>query len=98
MTKTFAPLDTGMVHLWYNWSMLSFEAAQVIGLRMMLLAGGGKTAERETQRMVEEKMQAMMQVGLKLAFGQWGTTPQGQMAGATQVYGRKVHANLRRLT
>jgi len=98
MTKPPAPFDTDMVHLWYDWSVLSFEAAQVIGLRLMLLAGGGKVAQRETQRMIDEKVQAMMQVGWKLAFGQWGATPQRQMKGATQIYSDKVQANLRRLS
>jgi hypothetical protein len=85
-------------HLWWDLSMLSIEAAQVISLRMMLLAGGGRVAERETQRMVDEKLQALTQLGWKLAWGQWGNLPQRQMEGATKLYGRKVNANLRRLS
>lgn len=94
-----SPFDGAQaLRLWWDLSMLSVEAAQVIGLRMMLIAGGGRAAERETQLMVDEKLRALTQLGWKLAWGQWGNLPQRQIEGATKLYGRKVSANLRRLS
>ncbi len=98
MATTSQQAGTDLVRLWYDWTALSFEAAQVIGLRMIVLAGGGAHAERETHRMIDEKVQALMQVGWKLAWGQWGHAPQRQIEGMTRLYSRKVRANLHRLS
>lgn len=86
-----------MSKLWLDWSMLSFEAAQVIALRMMMISTGGPGAAKESERMVSEKLRAMGDVGWKLALGQWGMQPQDQASGATRFYRGKVRANLRRL-
>jgi hypothetical protein len=86
-----------LARLWLDWALLSIEASQVIALRLMLLSGGGRRAERESERMVEEKLGALMQVGWRLAWGQWGPLPQAQAQEATRLYRRKVRANLRRL-
>ncbi|WP_206238747.1 hypothetical protein [Novosphingobium terrae] len=86
-----------MSKLWLDWSMLSFEAAQVIALRMMMISTGGPGAARESERMVSEKLRAMGDVSWKLALGQWGMQPHDQASGATRLYRGRVRANLRRL-
>ncbi|WP_343610287.1 hypothetical protein [Novosphingobium sp.] len=86
-----------MGRLWLDWSMLSYEAAQVIALRMMMISTGAPGAARESERMVSEKLSAMGDVGWKLALGQWGMQPQDQASGATRLYRGRVRANLRRL-
>lgn len=93
------PMQLGvqMGKLWLDWSMLSFEAAQVIALRMMMFSTGSPGAAHESERMVSEKLRAMGDVGWKLALGQLGSTPQAQASGATRLYRGKVRANLRRL-
>ncbi|MDE1914547.1 MAG: hypothetical protein KGJ57_03690 [Sphingomonadales bacterium] len=95
----FTPhMATHMARQWLNWTLLCLEASQVIALRTSLIVAGGPASARESERMVEEKVRAMMQAGTNIAWGQWGTTPQSQAEGATRFYRRKVRANLRRLT
>lgn len=86
-----------MTGLWFDWMMLSVEAAQVIGLRMIVLSGGGSRATTESERMVEEKMRTLTQVGMRMAMGQWGVMPQDQAKGATKLMRGRVRANLNRL-
>ena len=43
---------------WMNMMLLAAESQQVIALRLMKLAAGGKAAEDETQLMMSEKMTA----------------------------------------
>jgi hypothetical protein len=94
---TPAQIGAQMGKLWLDWGMLSYEAAQVIALRMMMISTGSPEAARESERMVSEKLRAMGDVGWKLALGQLGVTPQAQASGATRFYRGKVRANLRRL-
>ena len=79
---------------WKLW----FESAAVIWLRMFKLAQGGAAADREARRMVDEKIDANLMLG-------WALTP-AFMAGASNEvlmrraikhYGKRVHANRRRL-
>jgi len=76
---------------WLNMMMLAAESQQVIALRMMKLAAGGKGAEAETQLMLSEKMTAATQAGVKLMAG-------GSSDSVVSDYRRKVRANIRRLS
>ena len=49
--------------------LAQIEAQQVVGLRMMKLAAGGKAAQTESVRMVTEKVAAAAQAGTALAGG-----------------------------
>lgn len=42
--------------LFLDLTRLTLEAQQVIGMRLVVLASGGKIAHRESQRMVTEKL------------------------------------------
>ncbi len=71
--------------------MLAAESQQVIALRMMKLAAGGKAAEVETQLMMSEKMSAATEAGAKLMAG-------GSADSVVNDYRRKVRSNIKRLT
>ena len=58
-----------MFKFWYDATMLSFEAQRVVGLRMMKLAGGGRLAQAEANRMVMEKIAASMSIAATLLSG-----------------------------
>lgn len=80
-----------MLKFWYDVCMLGWEAQQVIWLRSIKLAMGGKVGEREAARMISEKMAAATEAGLSLATG----------SGLPMVIGgyrSKVRANRRRLS
>jgi hypothetical protein len=77
---------------------LSFalECQEVIGRRMLRLAGGGHAAAREAERMVSEKLA----VAARAQFAAFIALPFGlEVAGsrAAAEYRRAVRANLRRL-
>jgi hypothetical protein len=50
-------------------SMLALESQEVIGLRLMKLALGGRAASREATRMVTEKVAALGEAAVKVATG-----------------------------
>ncbi len=77
--------------LWFNMAMLGIEAQQVIWLRTMKLAMGGKSGEREARRMVSEKIVAAGQASAGIALG---ASPHKVVKG----YRKKVRANARRLS
>jgi hypothetical protein len=71
--------------------MLALETNHVIGLRLMKLMRGGKRARRESQLMINEKIDAAFKAGASI------------MAGASankvvQGYRRRVAANAKRLS
>lgn len=78
--------------------MLGAEAAMVIGLRSVTLAMGGAQARREAQRMVMEKVEAGTVLGMALATGQLGSSPESVTRGTVSHLRRKVRANRRRLS
>jgi len=80
-----------MFKLWYDLSMLGVEAQQVIWLRSMKIAMGGRAGEREARRMVAEKVAAAGEAGFQLAAGR-------SMNAVVKGYRKKVHANRRRLS
>jgi hypothetical protein len=78
------------------WS-LGLESSQVIGLRALKLASGGVGAGLETQRMVSEKIEALMALQARALTGDLGATPDSAARHAIAHYRRKVRANRRRL-
>lgn len=80
-----------MLKIWNDMFMLGVEAQQVVWLRAMRIAAGGKAGEREAIRMVAEKATAAGEAALSLAAGQ-------SMEGVVRGYRRKVRANRRRLS
>ncbi|MBN9458179.1 MAG: hypothetical protein J0I54_16220 [Bosea sp.] len=80
-----------MLKLFWEMSMLAFEAQQAIWLRTMKIAMGGPGAKREADLMVKEKILAARTAGVKAASG---NGPVGIVRG----YRRKVRANVRRLS
>jgi len=80
-----------MFKFWYGAAMLSLESQQVIGLRMMKLAMGGKRAQVEASRMVTEKIAESMAVAATLMGGGSGHAVVAQVR-------KRVRSNSRRLS
>lgn len=80
-----------MLKFWFDVSMLGFEAQQVVWLRTMKIALGGRAGEREAMRMVSEKLTAAREAGIDLAMGK---SADSLVSG----YRKKVRANRRRLS
>ncbi|WP_156442706.1 MULTISPECIES: hypothetical protein [unclassified Sphingomonas] len=78
------------------WS-LGWESAAVIGLRAAKIAQGGPEAQRETERMVSEKMTAAFELQMAMMSGAMGMSPATTTRKALAHYRRKVRANARRL-
>lgn len=77
--------------MFHSLMMLALEANHVIGLRLIKLMRGGKRARRESQLMMNEKVDAAFKAGARI------------MAGASadeivQGYRRRVAANAKRLS
>ena len=79
-----------MVNPWFAATMLAWEAADVIGLRMTRLAGGGDAAYAEAHLMVSEKVAAGIEAVGALMMGK---TPDEII----QRYREHVAANASRL-
>ncbi|MBZ9991140.1 hypothetical protein LB572_28995 [Mesorhizobium sp. BH1-1-5] len=80
-----------MFNPWIDLSLSVLEAQQVILLRTIRLAEGGKRAELEAKRMMSEKIEAAGRAGAMIAIG----------ASADRIarfYGNKIRANRRRLS
>jgi hypothetical protein len=80
-----------MFKFWYDAAMLSFEAQQVIALRMMRLSRGGRHARTEAGRMVTEKVAESMAAAATLLRGGSGGAVVAQVR-------RRVRRNSRRLS
>ena len=80
-----------MFRFWFDTAMLMAESQEVVALRLVTLAQGGRRAEREARRMVLEKIDAAAEAGWSLAGGAHPETIVG-------TYRRHVAANRRRLT
>jgi hypothetical protein len=80
-----------MFNYWMNLSMLAVEAQQVVWLRTMKIAGGGKEATREAERMVTEKVIAAQGAATTMMTG-------GSAENVILAYRKKVRANARRLS
>jgi hypothetical protein len=76
--------------LGWECSALAFECQQVIALRLAKLSRGGAAASREANRMVSEKLAALVQTGMGAAKG-------GSLHSAIRRYRKTVRSNRRRL-
>jgi hypothetical protein len=80
-----------MFRTWLDLTMLAVESQQVICLRTMKLAAGGRKAHKEARLMVTEKAVAGLQESWRLMIG---AAPQSTV----KRYRKKVRANARRLS
>lgn len=71
--------------------MLAIESQQVIYLRTLKIAAGGKKAHREARLMVTEKVATGVHEGWRLMTG-------GSAQSVVKGYRKKVQANARRLS
>ena len=58
-----------MLNSWFAVTLLAWEAADVVGLRMVRLAGGGDAAYAEAHLMVSEKLTAGLEALGALMIG-----------------------------
>ena len=79
------------------WQM-SFEAQQVIALRMAKIALGGDAAVKETALMISEKTEATLAIQSEMALALMSGTGHLAPSRAVTHYRRKIRANRRRLT
>ena len=79
-----------MLNSWVAATLLAFEAADVMGLRMVKLACGGAAARDEAQLMVSEKIGAVVEAWTSLMHG---GTPMSMI----ERYRELVAANANRL-
>ncbi|WP_303982595.1 hypothetical protein [Dongia mobilis] len=76
---------------------LGLEAATVMSLRTAKIALGGAAADTESQRMVQEKIDSVVDLQTMFITGQMGTSGPAALAKTLTHYRRKVRANRRRL-
>ncbi len=80
-----------MANMFFELSMLAFEAQQAMWLRALKLSAGGAAGDREAERMVTEKVAAAQQAATRMMLGAAPVT-------IIRGYRRKVRANVRRLS
>lgn len=73
------------------------DACVVIALRTWRIAAGGPAAEREVERMVGEKVEAVSELAGALAGGRVNS-PEAAARTAIGIYGKRVRGNRKRLT
>ena len=79
-----------MLFPWYHAMMLAFEAGEVIDLRLWKIAHGGAEGAAESDLMIREKIDALLEAGILLATG-------GNVAQVIAMYRKHVAANALRL-
>jgi hypothetical protein len=77
---------------------LGFEASTVIALRTAKIAAGGAAGRAESERMVQEKIDAAAALQMKAMTGGLGASPASMSARTVAHYRRRVAANRRRLS
>lgn len=77
--------------------MLWGEAASVIWLRSLKLAGGGASARNEAVRMVSEKVASQVELGMAMMTNPM-QGPEAATRASLQHYRSKVRSNRRRLS
>lgn len=75
----------------HPWMMLGMESNRVIGLRLMKLMLGGKSARREARLMVREKVHVGLKANARMMAG-------ASVDELVQLYRRRVAANAKRLS
>lgn len=91
------PLRTEWMTLGIETWMLGLEASAVVAARLYGFAWQLPGSDREAQRMVEEKWQALAELQMRWLTGGLGTTPLDSGTRTVAHYRRKVRANQRRL-
>jgi hypothetical protein len=86
------------LRLGLNTWALGMEASQVIALRTLKILSGGAAGQVEARRMVDEKIQAGLDLQSAALTGSLGLTAEGAAGKVVSHYRRKVRANRRRLT
>jgi hypothetical protein len=80
-------------------AVLVLEAQQVIALRMLRLANGGRKAQRELERMFVEKAEAAVEVAIaSVAAMLSGQSPSAVADRTISDYGGRIRKNRRRLS
>lgn len=82
--------------LWVDASFLMADATTVMMLRSLRMMGGGRTAGREAERMMGEKVEAGFELAGALASGRV-RSPEAAARKAMTVAGKRVRANRKRL-
>jgi len=59
---------------WFVVTLLALESSEVIGLRVAKLSGGGVDAQHEAHLMVSEKIDAVVDAGVRLLCGATAST------------------------
>jgi hypothetical protein len=76
---------------------LWWEASRVIAMRAVILAAGGKAGEAENERLIPEKIAALIDAQIGVAtdvmLGRAHRSPQNTMS----LYRRRVRSNYRRV-
>jgi hypothetical protein len=80
-----------MLRTWLDLTMLAVESQQVICLRTMRIAAGGKKAQKEARLMLTEKVAAGLHESWRLMMG-------ASTQSILKRYRKKVCANARRLS
>jgi hypothetical protein len=97
MTRTSSTAVAAQwTRLWVDTSFLMADAAAVIIMRSVRMMAGGRTASRETERMLSEKTQAGFELAGAFASGKM-KTPEAAARKTVSVMGKRVRANRRRL-
>lgn len=86
------------IPLGYNLFSLGLEMSSVIALRSTQIALGGPGAEKESTRMVSEKLQALADLQMMFLTGQMGSSAPAALTKTVSHYRRKVRANRKRLS
>jgi hypothetical protein len=93
--------DTPQISNWMSLAgqswMLWGEAASVIWLRSLKLAGGGASARNEAVRMVSEKVASQVELGMAMMTNPM-QGPEAVTRASLQHYRSKVRSNRRRLS
>jgi hypothetical protein len=79
-------------------ALLAYDAAAVVGLRLMRLAALDARAASEAWLMVEEKWESAAQLQWRAMTGELGTKPLEVASASLTHLSRKVAANRRRLS
>lgn len=82
--------------LWLQTSFLMADAATVMAMRGWRMMAGGKSAGREAERMIGEKVEAGFELAGALAAGKL-RSPEAGAQKALDVYGKRIRANRKRL-
>lgn len=82
--------------LWVDTSFLMADSAAVMVMRTMRLMAGGRTASREAERIIGEKVEAGFEIAGAMASGKI-RTPEAAARKTVSVMGKRVRANRKRL-